>query len=86
MEWYSFFFVFFVFEKFDFDLKSHIFLAISLAMSMLKSSTERNERKDTSNVATGGNIIIITDSLSDTKYPNLNQVKEQVRNFFIKIG
>lgn len=49
---------------------------------MLKSSTkERSDRKESLNVPTGGNVILITDTLSDTKYPNYNFVREQVNKF-----
>jgi hypothetical protein len=50
---------------------------------MLKSSSkDRSDRKEISNVPTGGNIILITDTLSDSKYPNYNFVKDQVNKFY----
>ena len=57
--------------------------AISLAMAMLKSSTDRSGRKENLNIATGGNVILITDTLSDTEYPNLPHVKEQVNKILV---
>jgi hypothetical protein len=51
-----------------------LFQAFSLALTLLRTTLDINDRIS----PTGGNIVLITNSMADTNYPNRNSIIEQV--------
>jgi hypothetical protein len=54
--------------------KSNIWNALSLALTLLRTTLDTNDKI----TPTGGNIILITNSIADTNYPNKDLVIDQV--------